>query len=246
MLIKKCSNCRKEFKTYPSRIKDGHGKFCSKRCFYFNRQFSLLGIRNPCWRGGRVQRKGYWFIYCPSHPDAYNGKYIQEHRLVMEKKLCRYLKKGEIVHHINHIRTDNRIENLELLSKSQHSAHHSGKENNPMYGITRDAGLSRIKVKLPKTVIKLYEEGEFINIPFSIIQKYLNNIRDIPLNGQPWGRTSIPDHADPGLMSWKEESGYSEWKKYELRLKSWVDTCESKKCHRSPKKPTISIYEQSL
>lgn len=30
-----CLTCKKEFKTSPSRIKDGKGKFCSKKCFVF-------------------------------------------------------------------------------------------------------------------------------------------------------------------------------------------------------------------
>ncbi len=49
------------------------------------------------------------------------GKRVLHHRYIMEQHIGRKLKKEEKVHHINHIKTDNRIENLELLKN--HSEH---------------------------------------------------------------------------------------------------------------------------
>jgi hypothetical protein len=84
------------------------------------------GDRNPKWRGGRViNTDGYIWIYQPSHPNHNSENRVLEHRLVMEKHLKRYLNPNEVVHHINGIRDDNRIENLELLNNlSEHQSLH--------------------------------------------------------------------------------------------------------------------------
>jgi len=53
-----------------------------------------------------------------------NGKLIDTHRKIMQEKLHRTLTRHEVVHHINGIRSDNRIENLEVMSLSEHSRLH--------------------------------------------------------------------------------------------------------------------------
>jgi hypothetical protein len=58
---------------------------------------------------------GYVFVQDPS--DGY--KYHREHRVVMEAALGRKIRPEEDVHHRNGIRTDSRLENLELWSHSQ-------------------------------------------------------------------------------------------------------------------------------
>lgn len=83
------------------------------------------GSTHPSWKGGRrITGKVYTSIWKPDHPFADKEGYVKEHRLVMEKHLGRYLRKDEIVHHINKDTNDNRIENLQLMTHSQHSSHH--------------------------------------------------------------------------------------------------------------------------
>lgn len=76
---------------------------------------------------GGAERKGsggYIWVYAPEHPRANRAHEVPKHTLVMERHLGRYLEDDEVVHHINHIRDDNRIENLELMNVSDHLRMH--------------------------------------------------------------------------------------------------------------------------
>lgn len=87
------------------------------------------GKEHPQWKGGRNKASnGYIWIYNPEHPLANKTSpkgYILEHRLVMCESLGRMLIKGEVVHHINGKRDDNRIENLVLTTNKEHVAEHN-------------------------------------------------------------------------------------------------------------------------
>lgn len=124
-MIKICPSCKGEFRTHRSVR-----KFCSCRCYgVASRGRKVLsdrsGRHNPNWKGGRrIDKGGYIMVYRPTHPFCTSDGYVREHRLVMEKKLRRYLNTEEVVHHLNKNPSDNRLKNLRLLSRIEHNFHH--------------------------------------------------------------------------------------------------------------------------
>ncbi len=82
------------------------------------------GRNNANWKGGkRKSSAGYILIRNKTHPRSQNG-YIFEHTLMAEKKLGRYLKLDELVHHINENKEDNRPENLAVIYRGSHVGYH--------------------------------------------------------------------------------------------------------------------------
>lgn len=102
---------------------------------YGDRIRFIKGHQNRCGvghnsKGGQVTTNdGRIKIYVPNHPYSdYNG-YIFRYRLIIERHLNRYLNPNEIIHHINNIKTDDRLENLSILSPSQHTVLHNKKKD---------------------------------------------------------------------------------------------------------------------
>lgn len=71
------------------------------------------GQKSPSWRGGIIIDKyGYKHKYFPKHPYTDHHGYVSKHRLIVEQYLGIILDPKWVVHHINSIKDDNRIENL--------------------------------------------------------------------------------------------------------------------------------------
>jgi len=108
------------------------------------------GEQHYNWKGGRwLISKGYVHISTGHH------RHKPEHIIVMEKHIGRGLLRGELVHHINGIKSDNRIENLQLVSHSDHMRihHHKGESRAEFwnkYQILRDVKTGRILSIIPK------------------------------------------------------------------------------------------------
>lgn len=85
-----------------------------------------IGNTNPRWKGGIINDSGgRTLVYSPAHPHPSKyGTHVFRYRLVMEKSLGRFLLPTEIIHHKNGDHSDDRIENLEIMSQSQHCLLH--------------------------------------------------------------------------------------------------------------------------
>lgn len=144
-----CTNCGKDLLKFKSQIpKSGKG-YCSASCStsyrnkheynpskfrnlsgennpMYGKGYLITGEKNgmfgrkdkncPAWKGGRHQRKdGYFRI-------TVDGERVLEHRYILEQlglDIDNY-----IVHHKNGDPSDNSVENLEILSQSEHAKLH--------------------------------------------------------------------------------------------------------------------------
>ena len=110
-----CNHCQKPF----LKSKNAKGDFCSKSCFY---DFKCpIGTTIEHDKGYRLIKVSIGTPGARKYGTGAQGRWMLEHRYVMQNKLGRPLEKNENVHHINGIKSDNRSENLELWKRPQPS-----------------------------------------------------------------------------------------------------------------------------
>jgi hypothetical protein len=109
-------------------------RLCKKNGIKTQRTGPRSGLGHTGWKRGRyLDKKGYYWIWSPDHPNKTKGGYVAEHRLVMESKLGRYLDRKEVVHHKDHTPGNNHPGNLMLFSSNGRHLHHELKGKCPQW-----------------------------------------------------------------------------------------------------------------
>lgn len=142
-----CPICKEKFHLKPYQLNNGsHNHYCSIECHRIakkeymkgnkNHQYGLKGSKNATWKSDKkVTNYGYIKVRCLNHPYKDSDDMVFEHRLVAEKYLLneensieidgkRYLKPEYIVHHKDMNKKNNKADNLEIMTLSEHCKLH--------------------------------------------------------------------------------------------------------------------------
>ena len=92
---------------------------------------SHFGSSNPKWKGGQTtDGRGRTLLHRPDHPSANKWGYVYRYRILVEESIGRFLTSDEIVHHKDGDKSNDAIENLEIMSQSNHIAEHRDQMSN--------------------------------------------------------------------------------------------------------------------
>ena len=104
-------------------------------------------------------KKLYRNIYLPNHPYCKSNGLVFEHRLVMEKKIGRYLRPEEVIHHIDGNTLNNDIDNLELFEN--HKKHQLSRHTFPECCHAKKNNNKRFSNLLLTKTIKIFDDSNF-------------------------------------------------------------------------------------
>ncbi len=124
-----CDWCKEGFYRYPSMIRK-HNFCCNDHRLKWWAEWTVkeLNITGHS-KGHKAPHLSELNKKTAIQPQDKKEKYTinkkeRKHRKIMEKFLGKRLAKDEVVHHKNGIRNDNRIENLMVLTQSEHAKLH--------------------------------------------------------------------------------------------------------------------------
>lgn len=145
-----CEVCGKKYHVKPS-VKQKQKHFCcSYKCMGILRKTIYKGEKNPNFDNHVLAKEdhdimyknGYIWEKCIGHPFAVDDTWVRQHRLIAEKYLLteensviingkRYLSPDYCVHHIDLNKRNNKIENLVVMTSSEHmKLHHKLRKEN--------------------------------------------------------------------------------------------------------------------
>lgn len=192
----KCEYCGKDIYIKPSRLRRTKHHCCSKECMGKLRKSLYLGENNPKYNKLQdkviVHNNGniYYEVPVENHPFAHKprGKrqYYKEHRYVVEQNYklfdekyfviingVHYLNPNIDVHHKNGITTDNSIDNLEPLTRSEHTKEHNKEKfilrddkNGRIIGVVKRGellGKLKLKVNQQPSIDRNIDKGSTTN-----------------------------------------------------------------------------------
>lgn len=118
-----CDHCGAEISRTRSRVRARN--FCGHACAvgYWRGRKHGPQIPEESRIGMTYTKSGY--VYEFAGLDRSQNGYVQQHRLVMERAMGRRLESTEVVHHLNGDKSDNRLDNLEVLTSGEHSRLHA-------------------------------------------------------------------------------------------------------------------------
>lgn len=201
----KCAVCGKDLYIKPSHLSSRKHKevTCSKKCSnklrettYLganNHQFGLKGNLNASFKGPIIDHKNHSLtevmVYVPNHPKANRNGRVTIHRYTVEQNWekfdskffeeingIRILKSGYVVHHKDCNHSNNNIENLEVLTKSEHMKKHSDIIKNKTTKYDRIIGVLKQEKLLEK--MNSDQQAKASTTNDSLLQQILNIIGD--------------------------------------------------------------------